>query len=761
MRKLLSVCLAVLTAFSSAAVVGAAQPAEAVTAESQSEQITVTEPTEIVPNSDQQETDPQPAPALEAETETSAVISAEAETENETVAEEETDSSNVLTLSQEKITLGVGESYSVSPSIGGIKVSSGLKWQSMNPSVATVSSNGKITAKKVGSAIVAVKNSDGQLVQCSVTVKNAPSSVKLSKSDLTLGVGEEFIISECTNSGSYGLNFNWSSSNTKVASIEKTEKNKAKITAKSVGTATIKVTMYNGVSKSIKLTVKNAPKSVKLSTGDFKLGAGENFTISECTDSGSYGLDFTWSSSDPTVAAIEKTTANKARINANGVGTAIISVTMYNGVTQRIVLTVKEAPKSVNLSKDNFTLGVGETFIISESTNAGSYGSEFKWSSSNTKTAAISKTTANKAKITALAVGTTTIKITMYNGVSKSIKLTVKSAPKTVSLSKSSLTLGEGEVYQISEKTNSGSYGLSFTWSSNNSGVASVERTTANKANIIAKKSGTATIKVKMYNGVYAECKVTVKKAPSTVAMNTSAITMGLKDSFTLYCDFPNGGVTNTITFTSSNPSVVKVNSKTGLISTYSYGNAVITATTHNGKKAKCVVTVEKNIITDLTLNAKAQEGCTGRKFRSWYYGVDFSVDWCAIFVSWLYNSVGGINKYVVKTDGAGCFAREGVAKGYGKWYESNYSCSTTQPKAGDIVTFTWNGQGRYWYQDAYFSDHVGYVYAVDNTYIYTVEGNTVGSGESYGSCNNSRVVLKRYNKNSGFINGYFRPNYK
>ncbi len=100
------------------------------------------------------------------------------------------------------------------------------------------------------------------------------------------------------------------------------------------------------------------------------------------------------------------------------------------------------------------------------------------------------------------------------------------------------------------------------------------------------------------------------------------------------------------------------------------------------------------------------------------------------------------------------------MAKGLGKWYESNYSCPSTTPKAGDVVTFTWNGMGRVYTQDIYYSNHVAYVYAVDNTYIYTVEGNTVAKGEKYGTANNSRVVLKRYDKNSGVINGYFRPYY-
>ena len=242
--------------------------------------------------------------------------------------------------------------------------------------------------------------------------------------------------------------------------------------------------------------------------------------------------------------------------------------------------------------------------------------------------------------------------------------------------------------------------------------------------------------------------------------MNTNKITLGLKDSFTLYADCPKGSSCSSLTFTSSNPKVVSVNKK-GKITAKSYGKAVITALSYNGKKTSCKVTVEKNIITDLTLIAKSQESFHGKKYRTWFYGAEWSgVDWCAIYVSWLYGRVDGINKYVVKTDGAGCFAREGVAKGLGKWYESNYSCPSTTPKAGDVVTFTWNGMGRVYTQDIYYSNHVAYVYAVDNTYIYTVEGNTVAKGEKYGTANNSRVVLKRYDKNSGVINGYFRPYY-
>lgn len=154
----------------------------------------------------------------------------------------------------------------------------------------------------------------------------------------------------------------------------------------------------------------------------------------------------------------------------------------------------------------------------------------------------------------------------------------------------------------------------------------------------------------------------------------------------------------------------------------------------------------------DFAKKALEYVGQKGSKFRSWYYGKDLKgVPWCAIFVSYIANQVGILNAIVKKCEGAGDFAREGVKAGWGKWYEGH----NTKPQVGDIVTFTWNGQGRYPNRDAYYSDHVGIVYKVDSKYVYTVEGNTNGT-------NDSSVVSKRtYALYSGLVNGYYRPNWK
>ncbi len=162
-------------------------------------------------------------------------------------------------------------------------------------------------------------------------------------------------------------------------------------------------------------------------------------------------------------------------------------------------------------------------------------------------------------------------------------------------------------------------------------------------------------------------------------------------------------------------------------------------------------------VIEQLTRIAKAEIGNNGSKYRKWFYNRTsdyYGVNWCAVFISWLYNQVGLLNKLVPKSDGAGCFAREYDGK-YGKWLESEYSSKATTPKPGDIVTFTWNGIGRVLGQDPYYSNHVGYVYAVDDDYIYTIEGNTNSNNADY-----SVVAYKQYARTSGKINGYYRAYY-
>lgn len=151
--------------------------------------------------------------------------------------------------------------------------------------------------------------------------------------------------------------------------------------------------------------------------------------------------------------------------------------------------------------------------------------------------------------------------------------------------------------------------------------------------------------------------------------------------------------------------------------------------------------------ISEMTAFEKSLVGSGPAKIREWYYGYNaYGVAWCACTQSYAANHCGLIGICFVKTDGAGCFAREGVPLGYGKWIAKG----ADKPKEGDLILYRYGSS----YIDKYHSDHVGYVYAVDNNYVYTIEGNVNGSNDT------SEVAYISHSLDDWRIHGYYRPNY-
>ena len=135
--------------------------------------------------------------------------------------------------------------------------------------------------------------------------------------------------------------------------------------------------------------------------------------------------------------------------------------------------------------------------------------------------------------------------------------------------------------------------------------------------------------------------------------------------------------------------------------------------------------------------------------FGKWYgtlTGVGNPNAWCAFFVSRIMYEAcdedlsktremlcGGLFSYTPA--GASQFQNKG------QWY-------TKDPQAGDIIFF----------QNTQRICHVGIVYKVDSSYVYTIEGNTSGGSEV--NANGGGVHKKSYLKTNSRIAGYGRPMY-
>ena len=164
-----------------------------------------------------------------------------------------------VSLNKSATTLTEGESETLTATITPSNATGDktVKWSSSNEAVAAVDSNGKVTAKKAGTAVITVTSSNGKTAGCTVTVKQkeiAITGISLNKSTTSLTEGEsETLTATITPSNATGdKTVKWSSSNEAVAAVD----SNGKVTAKKAGTAVITATSSNGKSASCTVTVK-------------------------------------------------------------------------------------------------------------------------------------------------------------------------------------------------------------------------------------------------------------------------------------------------------------------------------------------------------------------------------------------------------------------------------------------------------------------------------------------------------------------------
>ena len=133
---------------------------------------------------------------------------------------------------------------------------SNLKFKSSNTKIATVSKNGKITAKKAGTVKITVTGIKGvskgakQVITVYVA-KSKVKSVSLNKKNVSLTVGKTYQLKATVKPATASKAVVYKSSKPSVATVSST----GKITAKKAGTAKITVTTVDGQKKAV-CTVK-------------------------------------------------------------------------------------------------------------------------------------------------------------------------------------------------------------------------------------------------------------------------------------------------------------------------------------------------------------------------------------------------------------------------------------------------------------------------------------------------------------------------
>ncbi|MBQ9298020.1 MAG: Ig-like domain-containing protein [Clostridia bacterium] len=424
----------------------------------------------------------------------------------------------------------------------------------------------------------------------------------------------------------------WQSDNRNVATVD----TNGVVTAVGAGKATItaRVKGLETVYTKCVIDVRVPVESLKLNHSSVKLLAGETNILAPIIGP-----------EDATISKVEWASGNKNIVIVTDEGlliglkkgkttvTAILRDPDGNVIKGSDGKTIVaycnvEVPESllvdvtgITLNKANLSLqqdateNLKATLIPADATNT-----SVIWSSSNTNVAVVNA----NGLVRAIAPGTATITAATSIGektarCNVTVTEKIDNSVKSISLNQTSMSLEKDGVSQlVATITPTNAEDKTIIWSSSNYMVADVD----NNGRVTAIDAGTATITVETANGKTASCVVSVTSKEQVqdlkvqdIKLDVTGITLEKDDEQKINVSFePEDAENQNVTWSSSNPSVAKVD-QNGLITAVNYGTATITVKTEDGKIEKtCVVEVPQNIaVTGIRLSKTSAEVIVGR----------------------------------------------------------------------------------------------------------------------------------------------------
>lgn len=395
-----------------------------------------------------------------------------------------------------------------------------VTWTSSNKKVVAIDAKtGIMKAKKKGSATITATSSNGKKAKCKVYVRKAPKKITLSPASVKLSAGGMKFRLTVKLPKNTGSTLSFTSSNPNVAAVAAD----GTITTVAKGSAVITASTFNGKTAKCAVTVTGVPVTASFANTTINLPTGSalapRMSIKAADGSEAVAnLSYTVTSG----AGCIKVDAESGIITGVKTGTAVITGTTHNGVRtgNRCTINVVAAPSKVKLNQTKLSMGKGQQYTLIPDI-AADLGCDLSltWKSSKPKVAAVDAF----GVVTAKTTGSAIISIKTYNGKTAKCKVTVKKAPKKVTLKPSSGSINVGATAKFTVKLPGGSAG-SYTFTSSNPAVATV----SNNGTVTGVSAGTTTITVTTYNGRTAKATLTVKATTGDTSVPESLEKLGL-----------------------------------------------------------------------------------------------------------------------------------------------------------------------------------------------------------------------------------------
>ena len=478
-----------------------------------------------------------------------------------------------MDLPEAEVVLAEGMAYSFTPVFPEL-TRAAYSFASDAPEIAGITPEGTLSAVSAGTAVISVQSENGLQDSCIVKVLPAPASFEVAADAWKMGVGEKLDLKPLLQLSEGSMTaFRYESSKSKYAPVDEN----GIVTAKRTGKAVITATTHNGLSAQIEIQVLSAPSRVRLKPDALTLGVGQSMQLEPVFSSGFYG-SCSYVSADAQVAEVDE----NGWVHARGVGKTEITVKTYNGKSRRCSVTVLSAPDTIGLSCTQAVMGIGEELQLSATRPEGTM-CGFFYSSDRPEVLDVG----SDGALSAMQPGVATITAVSHNGLSAACTIEVRPAPQHFALAQDEITLFVGQSYvpECAYEPQDAHHSLRLTTSEKK--IVAI----GENGELIAKRSGTATITVRTYNGLTAKLRVRVPKEPRSIEFNEGLVYLASGEEVQLGYALSEGAQT-VVRFESSDPGIAEVDAETGIVRGVATGSAIIRASTLNGKADSCIVNI-------------------------------------------------------------------------------------------------------------------------------------------------------------------------
>lgn len=428
-------------------------------------------------------------------------------------------------ISPESQTVQVGHNFDIVPRFEPENTSDKtILYESMNPSIARVDENGRVTGVSAGITVITctpVQNVGNLKTKtCTVTVIPAVK-LSLSPSSREIAVGKSFTIRKIVSPSTANTAATWKSSNTGIATVSSS----GKVKAKKIGTCTITCTLtkYN-ISATCRVKVAKLRSTLKLDKRSIRINVGQTYKLKKTVWSNNPknpGVRFT--SKNKRIATVGKTSG---KIKGKRVGSTIITAkTTDKKATAKCRVTVIRRVTSIKLNKSYAVCYVGRTMKLKGTVKPKKASiKKLKWTSSNKKVA----TVLSNGTVTGISEGDVYITAKATDGSNRTARCYVKVMEpvpaSSIVVAQSELTMKRGDSAKLSYTTLPDNHSDKIKFASDNTRVARVSQS----GKVTAVGTGTATVTITATSGVTSTVTVNV------VALNKSSLRMRQYDTETL-----------------------------------------------------------------------------------------------------------------------------------------------------------------------------------------------------------------------------------